>query len=206
MASGGMGQGQETSWSVAVSRKIRSPANGGTARRSGPGKKPNRGGPARGRATTAPGQNAKPSRRGSLGGGIGGRRGKACRAPTSSGHAQASSVRGVRPGSAGTHTEDVRKLAAGSARPAPAAVPLSRPEGGTGSSAAVPQDSGTGLSRGALRGVNVATAAHLLGVSRRSVQYMLEDGRLEGTRIPPRGWWRISRASLARLLPPENLR
>src|SRR5437879_5764934 len=203
MASGGMGQGQETSWSVAVSRKIRSPANGGTARRSGPGKKPNRGGPARGRATTAPGQNAKPSRRGSLRGGIGGRRGTACRAPTSSGHAQASSVRGVRPGGAGTHTEDVTKFAAGSARPA--ALPLSRPEGGTGPSAAVPQDSGTALSCGALRSVNVATAAHLLGLSRRSVQYMLEDGRLEGTRIPPRGWWRITRASLARLIPLDSV-
>jgi len=35
---------------------------------------------------------------------------------------------------------------------------------------------------------------------------MLEDGRLEGTRIPPRGWWRISRASLARLIPLESLR
>jgi len=203
MACGGMEQLQETSWSVAVSRKISSPANGGTATRSGPGKKPNRGGSARGRATTPPGQNAKPSRRGSLGGGISGRRGTACRAPASSGHAQASSVRGVRPGSAGTHTEDVTKLAAGSARPA--AVPLSRPEGGAGSSA-VPQDSGTALSRGVLRSVNVATAAHLLGVSRRSVQYMLEDGRLEGTRIPPRGWWRISRASLARLIPLESLR
>jgi len=87
----------------------------------------------------------------------------------------------------------------------PAALPLSRPEGGTGSPA-VPQDSGTPLSRGVLRSVNVATAARLLGVSRRSVQYMLEDGRLEGTRIPPRGWWRISRASLARLLPPDSLR
>src|SRR5947209_4301553 len=84
------------------------------------------------------------------------------------------------------------------ARRAPA-VP---PEGGTGPS--VPRDSDTALSCGLLRSVNVATAAHLLGVSRRSVQYMLEDGRLEGTRIPPRGWWRISRASLARLLPPDG--
>jgi len=48
-------------------------------------------------------------------------------------------------------------------------------------------------------------AARLLGVSRRSVQYMLEDGRLEGTRIPPRGWWRISRASLARLIPLDSV-
>ena len=176
-----------------MSRKINRPANGGTATRSSQVKKSNRAGPARGRATTPAGQKPKPSRRRSPGGGIIGRRGTACRAPTSSGHARASSVRGVRPGSAGTHTEDGTKLAAGSARPAPAAVPLSRPEGGTGPSA-VP------------RGVSVATAARLLGISPRSVQYMLEDGRLEGTRIPPRGWWRISRASLARLLPPENLR
>jgi len=70
----------------------------------------------------------------------------------------------------------------------------------------VPRDSGTPLSRGVLRSVNVTTAARLLGVSRRMVQYLLEDGRLEGTRIPPRGWWRISRASLVRLIPPENLR
>src|SRR2546427_1461108 len=201
VACGGMEQLQETSWSVAVSRKISSPANGGTATRSGQGKKPNRGGSARGRATTPPGQNAKPSRRGSLGGGISGRGGTACRAPASSGHAQASSVRGVRPRSAGTHTEDSTKLTAGSARPA--ALPLSRPEGGTGPS--VPRDSDTALSCGLLRSVNVATAAHLLGVSRRSVQYMLEDGRLEGTRIPPRGWWRISRASLARLIPLDRV-
>ena len=70
----------------------------------------------------------------------------------------------------------------------------------------MPRDSGTPLSRGALRGVSVKTAARLLGVSPRSVQYMLEDGRLEGTRIPPRGWWRISRASLARLIRPDSLR
>ncbi len=86
----------------------------------------------------------------------------------------------------------------------PAALPLSRPEGGTGSPA-VPQGSGTALSRGTLGGVSVASAARILGVSRRMVQYLLEDGRLEGTRIPPRGWWRISRASLARLLPPDSL-
>ena len=72
-------------------------------------------------------------------------------------------------------------------------------------SAAVPQDSAVPLSCGVLRSVNVATAARLLGLSPRSVQYMLEDGRLEGTRIPPRGWWRISRASLARLIPPDSL-
>src|SRR3989442_5564230 len=134
MLARGVEQLQETSWSVAVSREISSPVNGGTATRSGPGKKPNRGGSARGRATTPPGQNAKPSRRGSLGGGISGRRGTACRAPASSGHAQASSVRGVRPGSAGTHTEDATKLAAGAAKAAP--PPPSPPQGGAGASLA----------------------------------------------------------------------
>ena len=167
-----------------MSRKINRPANDGTTRCSGQGKKPNRGGPGRGRATTPRGRNVKPNRRGSPGGGISGRRGTACRAPASAGDAQASSVRGVRPSSAGTHTGCAKKFAAATANPAP---PLagSRPRG--------------------LWGVSVATAARLLGVSRRSVQYMLEDGRLEGTRIPPRGWWRISRASLARLIPPGSL-
>ncbi len=48
--------------------------------------------------------------------------------------------------------------------------------------------------------IRVATVARLLGVSRRRVQYMLEEGRLHGMRIRPRGWWRVSRASVARLL------
>ena len=47
--------------------------------------------------------------------------------------------------------------------------------------------------------VNVVTAARLLGISRRTVQCMLEDGRLKGWRVPPRGWWKISREALARL-------
>lgn len=54
-------------------------------------------------------------------------------------------------------------------------------------------------SRRAAEGVSVATAAGLLGVSRRTVQCMLEDGRLKGWRLPPRGWWKISRESLAGL-------
>src|SRR3989475_1461500 len=148
VACGGMEQLQETSWSVAVSRKISSPANGGTATRSGQGKKPNRGGSARGRATTPPGQNAKPSRRGSLGGGISGRGGTACRAPASSGHAQASSVRGVRPRSAGTHTEDSTKLTAGAPTPPP--LPPSPPEGGAGPSVA--RDNAPPLCFGVVRG------------------------------------------------------
>ena len=47
--------------------------------------------------------------------------------------------------------------------------------------------------------VNVVTAARLLGISRRTVQVMLQEGRLKGWRVPPRGWWKISRESLARL-------
>ena len=47
--------------------------------------------------------------------------------------------------------------------------------------------------------VNVVTAARLLGISRRTVQVMLQDGRLKGWRVPPRGWWKISREALARL-------
>src|SRR5437879_5035461 len=67
-ACGGMEQLQETSWSVAVSRKISSPANGGTATRSGQGKKPNRGQPGRDRGKTPPGREAKQSRRRGPGG------------------------------------------------------------------------------------------------------------------------------------------
>ena len=47
--------------------------------------------------------------------------------------------------------------------------------------------------------VNVVTAARLLGISRRTVQVMLQEGRLKGWRVPPRGWWKISREALARL-------
>ena len=49
--------------------------------------------------------------------------------------------------------------------------------------------------------VGVATTARLLRVSRRTVLHMLEDGRLKGTRLGGRGWWKIRRASIARLLP-----
>ena len=51
--------------------------------------------------------------------------------------------------------------------------------------------------------LGVATTARLMGVSRRTVLYMLADGRLEGTRLGGRGWWKISRASIARLLAPQ---
>ncbi len=52
--------------------------------------------------------------------------------------------------------------------------------------------------------VSVATAARLLDASRRTIQYMLKDGRLEGTRIPPRGWWQVNRESLTRLVARPN--
>ncbi len=52
--------------------------------------------------------------------------------------------------------------------------------------------------------VSVATAARLLRACRRTIQYMLKDGRLEGTRIPPRGWWQVNRESLTRLVARTN--
>ncbi len=52
--------------------------------------------------------------------------------------------------------------------------------------------------------VSVATAAQLLRACRRTIQYMLKDGRLQGTRIPPRGWWQVNRESLARLIAPDQ--
>src|SRR2546422_2007002 len=97
MACGGMEQLQETSWSVAVSRKISSPANGGTATRSRPGKKPNRGDPRRDRAKTPPRRDGKPNRKGGLRGGISRRRGTASPAPAAPGDPPAPSVSGVPP-------------------------------------------------------------------------------------------------------------
>jgi len=47
--------------------------------------------------------------------------------------------------------------------------------------------------------VSVATAARLLGLSRRTILHMLEDGRLEGTRERRRGWWKVHRAAVARM-------
>ena len=47
--------------------------------------------------------------------------------------------------------------------------------------------------------VSVATAARLLGMSRRKVLYLLEGGHLKGWRLRPRGWWKVYRESLLRL-------
>jgi len=44
--------------------------------------------------------------------------------------------------------------------------------------------------------VGVQSAARILGKSRRMVQYLLRNGRLGGTRTTPRGWWRVSKASI----------
>jgi len=44
--------------------------------------------------------------------------------------------------------------------------------------------------------VGVEFAARILGKSRRMVQYLLRNGRLGGTRTTPRGWWRVSKASI----------
>jgi len=46
----------------------------------------------------------------------------------------------------------------------------------------------------------VESAARILGKSRRMIQYMLRDGRLGGTRTTPRGWWRVSKASIGELI------
>ena len=59
-----------------------------------------------------------------------------------------------------------------------------------------------GETRPAISTVNVATAARLLGISRRTVQVLLQEGRLKGWRVPPRGWWKISREALAQLARP----
>ncbi len=48
--------------------------------------------------------------------------------------------------------------------------------------------------------VGVESAARILGKSRRMVQYMLRNGRLGGTRRTPRGWWRVSKASIGELM------
>jgi hypothetical protein len=48
--------------------------------------------------------------------------------------------------------------------------------------------------------VGVESAARILGKSRRMVQYMLRNGRLGGTRTTPRGWWRVSKASIGELM------
>lgn len=48
--------------------------------------------------------------------------------------------------------------------------------------------------------VGVESAARILGKSRRMVLYLLSKGRLGGTRATPRGWWRVSKASLGELI------
>src|SRR2546425_9448439 len=71
MACGGMEQLQETSWSVAVSRKISSPANGGAAARPRPGEKTKTGGvPPGGGKTPPPPQSKNKPRGGGRGGGF----------------------------------------------------------------------------------------------------------------------------------------
>jgi len=94
--------------------------------------------------------------------------------------------------------------------PSPSEPSCSQAEAPTGRPAAGPDEIGTGgdaptgLARREAIGsgaatVSVAAAAQLLSVSRRTVQYMLKNGRILGWRLPPRGWWRVTRESLARL-------
>ena len=86
---------------------------------------------------------------------------------------------------------------------AQAPVPLAPAAAGADPVAQAPAQAGAGEphseTRPAVATVNVATAARLLGISRRTVQVMLQEGRLKGWRVPPRGWWKISREALARL-------
>jgi len=48
--------------------------------------------------------------------------------------------------------------------------------------------------------VDAVTAAAMLGVHRNTVLLYLEQGKLRGRRIPPRGWWKISKTSVEQLV------
>ncbi len=83
-----------------------------------------------------------------------------------------------------------------------AEAPTARPAGGAdeiGTDREAPSGSAPREEIGSAATVSVAAAAQLLSISRRTVQYMLKNGRLLGWRLPPRGWWKVSRESLARL-------
>jgi excisionase family DNA binding protein len=48
--------------------------------------------------------------------------------------------------------------------------------------------------------VDSNTAAIKLGFSRSRVHQLISEGRLEAVRMTERGWWRISKESLERML------
>lgn len=48
--------------------------------------------------------------------------------------------------------------------------------------------------------VDSNTAAHKLGFSRSRVHQLIDEGKLDAVRISKRGWWRISKESLERML------
>jgi excisionase family DNA binding protein len=54
----------------------------------------------------------------------------------------------------------------------------------------------TGRDAWAVDDVTVKVAAQLLNISHRAVLHLLEDGRLRGSRVPPRGHWLIKRGSI----------
>jgi excisionase family DNA binding protein len=47
--------------------------------------------------------------------------------------------------------------------------------------------------------LRVTEVAKILRMSRRSVQYLLVVGKLEGVRIGPRGWWWVKREAVLKL-------
>ena len=54
----------------------------------------------------------------------------------------------------------------------------------------------TGRDAWSVDDVTVKVAAQLLNISVRAVLHLLEDGRLRGTRVPPRGHWLVKRQSI----------
>ena len=102
----------------------------------------------------------------------------------------------------------VNKAGQAQAPAEPSSGPLGPAAAGADPVAQAPAQAGPGEphseTRPAEATVNVVTAARLLGISRRTVQVMLQEGRLKGWRVPPRGWWKISREALAQLAARSN--
>ena len=49
-------------------------------------------------------------------------------------------------------------------------------------------------------GITLSAAAHIAGCSHDSMMRWVEEGRVEGWRYTPRGWYWVSHASLIRYL------
>ncbi len=101
--------------------------------------------------------------------------------------------------------EPVESSTTGRRRSSGDALPALTPAGasaGAPAGQAATSETEAALARAEIRPaetVSVATAARLLGVSRRTLLYLLAEGRLQGWRLRPRGWWKVYRESLARL-------